>query len=167
MFLLLATFAALACSTSSAPPHEPTTFACPKGTSLHATPHQVRAAMEDFAHLFYTIKDVPKAFDTYVAENYIQHNADILSGRENAIEALDPLFSSQGHVFEVKRLTVGHDQSGESMAIMHLEATTTSGNATMKTDVVDMYRLQGTCVVEHWDVLQQESANASNPLAYF
>lgn len=123
--------------------------------------------MEDFVYLFYTAKDVPKAFNDYVAENYIQHNANILSGRQPALDALTPLFSSPDNEFDVKRLTIGRDGSGESMVVVHLEATNTGGSATTKTVVIDMYRLEGSCIVEHWDVLQPESADATNPLAYF
>lgn len=35
------------------------------------------------------------------------------------------------------------------------------------TAVVDVFRMDGSCVVEHWDVLQPKPATASNPLAMF
>lgn len=143
------------------------TFQCPPTTCQHADTNQIRAAMQSFADAFYKTKDVPKAFDTYVATNYIQHNAGILSGRQNAIDALQPLFSSSDNTFDVRRLTVGQDLENNTMVIIHLQATNTSGNQTSKTDVVDMYRVIGTCIVEHWDVLQAESTAAVNPLAYF
>ena len=123
--------------------------------------------MEAFEHRFYTLKDVPGAFDNSVAENYIQHNARILSGRGNLIEALSALFASADNTFDIKRLIVDRDTIGNDIVVMHLEATNTSGNSSSKTTVVDMYRLQGTCIVEHWDVLQEGSASAINPLAYF
>ncbi|KAH0359700.1 hypothetical protein KCU65_g9801, partial [Aureobasidium melanogenum] len=141
-------------------------FNCPSTTCAIANTAQIRAAMQSFAAEFYIKKHVPTAFNTFVAENYIQHNAGILSGRQNAIEALQPLFSSTSNTFDVKRLTVGQDGADETMVIIHLEASNTSGNTTSKTDVVDMYRLVGTCIVEHWDVLQAETASI-NPLAYF
>ena len=164
--------AGLGLSVASALPSIPVqghdmTFQCPPTTCQHADDSQIRAAMQSFADAFYTSKNVPKAFDTYVATNYIQHNAGILSGRQNAIDALQPLFSSSANTFDVKRLTVGQDLENNTMVIIHLEASNTSGNQTTKTDVVDMYRLIGTCIVEHWDVLQAESTTAVNPLAYF
>lgn len=144
-----------------------TTFQCPTTTCPQADITHVRAAMQTFADDFYAKKDVPGAFNTFVAENYIQHNAGILSGRQNAIQALEPLFASSANTFDVRRITVGQDDSNNTMVIIHLEASNTSGNQTSKTDVVDMYRVIGTCIVEHWDVLQQESSTAINPLAYF
>jgi hypothetical protein len=50
--------------------------------------------MQSFADTFYASKNVSEAFDSYVATNYVVHNAVILSGRQNAIDALQPLFSS-------------------------------------------------------------------------
>jgi predicted SnoaL-like aldol condensation-catalyzing enzyme len=53
------------------------------------------------------------------------------------------------------------------MVIIHLEALNTLGKQTTKTNVADMYRLFGRCIVRHWDVLQAEASNAINPLTYF
>ena len=33
--------------------------------------------------------------------------------------------------------------------------------------LVDIYRMDGTCIVEHWDVLQVVPANATNPVGFF
>ena len=51
-----------------------------------------RAIITDFARLFYEKRDVRGAFERYVAPDYIQHNANILDGREAAIAALEPMF---------------------------------------------------------------------------
>ncbi|KAI5237584.1 hypothetical protein E4T42_09174 [Aureobasidium subglaciale] len=147
--------------------HNNSTFQCPPTTCPDADTNHIKAAMQTFAYEFYTAKDVSGAFNTFVAEDYIQHNAGILSGREAAINALGPLFGSAVNTFDVKRLTVGQDTDNNTMVIIHLEALNTSSNQTMKTDVVDMYRVVGTCIVEHWDVLQAEESNPENPLAYF
>lgn len=31
--------------------------------------------------------------------------------------------------------------------------------------VVDLFRMDGTCVMEHWDVIQERPENPKNPLA--
>lgn len=85
-----------------------------------------QAAMEAFARRFYTLKDVPGAFDNSVAENYIQHNARILSERGNLIEALSALFASADNTFDIKRLIVDRDTIGNDIVVMHLEATNAS-----------------------------------------
>ena len=33
--------------------------------------------------------------------------------------------------------------------------------------LADIYRMEGTCIVEHWDVTQYLPANATNPIALF
>lgn len=33
--------------------------------------------------------------------------------------------------------------------------------------LADIYRMDGTCIVEHWDVTQSRPANATNPIAMF
>ena len=33
--------------------------------------------------------------------------------------------------------------------------------------LADIYRMEGTCIVEHWDVTQARPANATNPIAMF
>ena len=78
-----------------------TVWDCPATSCPHLNQNMLQAAMNDFAYTFYTEKNVKRAFDTYVAKNYVQHNPNIADGRDAAIEALVPLFSSNGHSFEV------------------------------------------------------------------
>jgi predicted SnoaL-like aldol condensation-catalyzing enzyme len=106
-----------------------------------------RAIVLDFVELFYQRRQVRLAFETHVDEVYIQHNPNIGDGREAAIAMLEPLFSSPGASFEIKRVLV----DGE-LAAVHLHGRTsaqTRGGA-----VVDLFRLAHGKIVEHWDVLQ-------------
>jgi predicted SnoaL-like aldol condensation-catalyzing enzyme len=106
-----------------------------------------RAIVLGFVELFYRRRQVRLAFETYVGEAYIQHNPNIGDGREAAIAMLEPLFSSPGASFQIKRVLV----DGE-LAAVHLHGRTctqTRGGA-----VVDLFRLADGKIVEHWDVLQ-------------
>lgn len=119
-----------------------------------------RAIISDFARLFYAEKDVRRAFMTYVAPDYIQHNPGIADGRDAAISALEPKFSRPGASFDVKRIIVDGDY-----AMIHLHARgdpASAGGA-----VADIYRLKGGRIVEHWDVLQPVPATAANPHPMF
>ena len=106
-----------------------------------------RAIMADFAHRFYDLRDVRGAFERHVAPDYIQHNPNILDGREAAIAALEPKFSGKGAHFDVKRIVVDGD-----LAVIHLHGRTDPANA--GGTVADIYRLSHGKIVEHWDVLQ-------------
>ncbi|KAE8165714.1 hypothetical protein BDV40DRAFT_297121 [Aspergillus tamarii] len=117
-----------------------------------------QAILEDFSHIFYTEKNVTKAFNQYVTENYTQHNPNILNGRQAAIEALTPLFSTEGMVFEIHQAFVGGDYG-----LVHVKAVTPGQNDTA---VMDMYRFEGLKIVEHWDVLQTMTTGV-NPHPFF
>ncbi|MDI1294497.1 MAG: nuclear transport factor 2 family protein [bacterium] len=119
-----------------------------------------RAIVADFARVFYADRDVRKAFTTYVAPDYVQHNPGIADGRDAAIAALEPMFSRPGARFEVKRILVDGDY-----AVIHLYGRadpTSAGGA-----VVDIYRLKGGQIVEHWDVLQPMPTTSANPHPMF
>lgn len=113
-----------------------------------------REIITEFARLFYTERDVPAAFERFVAEDYIQHNPSIVDGRAAAVEALTPKFSRPGARFEVQRILVDGDH-----ALIHIKASF-PGNPVAA--VADIYRLAGGLVVEHWDVLQPMPAEVAN-----
>jgi predicted SnoaL-like aldol condensation-catalyzing enzyme len=119
-----------------------------------------RLIVEVFADIFYRQKNVKKAFEDFVSDNYIQHNPSILDGREAAIEMLEPKFSNPEARFDVKRILVDGD-----LAVIHLHGRmnkTVLGGA-----VADIYRLEMGKIVEHWDVLQPVPENAVNPHPMF
>ncbi|KNG86284.1 hypothetical protein ANOM_005936 [Aspergillus nomiae NRRL 13137] len=135
--------------------HRPTST---NETNQHSLQDNRQAILEDFSHLFYAEKKVAEAFNKYVAENYTQHNPNILDGRQAAIEALTPLFSTEGIVFEIHQLFVGGDYG-----LVHVKSVTPGQNDTA---VMDMYRFEGLKIVEHWDVLQTMTAGV-NPHPFF
>lgn len=119
-----------------------------------------RKVVQDFARIFYQEKDVKRAFETYVVPDYIQHNPGIADGRDAAVAALAPMFSSPGARFEVKRIVVDGD-----MAVIHL-----FGQGDPKTRgaaVADIYRLKDGKIVEHWDILQPLPEKSANPHPMF
>jgi predicted SnoaL-like aldol condensation-catalyzing enzyme len=123
--------------------------------------------MDDFAYLFYTAKNVTAAFDKYFATNYVQHNPNIADGRAAAIAALDPLFSSPTTSFDVSEASnenmnriltfdaiawtqIARVMVGPEYTVIHINAIT-AGQPNY--NVYDVYRTEGSCIVEHWDVM--------------
>ncbi len=119
-----------------------------------------RSIVEAFAEMFYSQKNVEKAFSEFVSENYIQHNPNILDSRKAAVEMLKPKFSNQEAIFDVKRIIVDGN-----LAVIHLYARMNS-NA-LGGAVADIYRLENGKIVEHWDVLQAIPEKPLNPHAMF
>lgn len=129
-------------------------------TNAGAKPHltlteENRHIITEFARIFYTEKNVKKAFETYVSGQYIQHNPNIADGREAAIAALAPKFSAPGARFDIRHLIVDGN-----MAVIHLRGRPSPealGGA-----VADIYRIEGGKIIEHWDVLQPIQDKSSN-----
>ncbi|TFK21514.1 hypothetical protein FA15DRAFT_597777 [Coprinopsis marcescibilis] len=131
---------------------------CDPKAKGHHLPALQEAAIKDFAHLFLVEKDVKKAFNKYIPGTYIQHNPDALSGRQAAIDFLVVLWASPGMRFA--NITAW---AGEGIGMMHYRMT----NNEADNAVMDRLRFEGTCFVEHWDVIQRIYGNETNPIAFF
>ena len=131
-----------------------------EGLSRSELTEHNRALVESFADIFYRQRDVARAFSLYVADDYVQHNPNILDGRSAAISALEPKFSHPGASFEIKRILVDGD-----LAMIHVHGR---GDAAGPGGAVaDIYRLQDGKIVEHWDVVQPVPEDAVNPHPMF
>jgi predicted SnoaL-like aldol condensation-catalyzing enzyme len=119
-----------------------------------------RRIIQDFARLFYQAGAVREAFETYVHPEYIQHNPGIPDGRENAIAMLEPMWLRPNFTTEVLRILVDGD-----FAALHIRAD--NGPGQPKAAVMDLYRLRGGLIVEHWDVIQVVPDKSANPHPMF
>ena len=99
--------------------------------------------MEQFADVLYLHKEVRRAFETYAAPGYIQHSPTLADGLPAVIAALEPKFGNPAARFTVKKLIVDRDYA---VLMIHAESPGHQGA------VVDIYRLSGGKLVEHWDV---------------
>jgi predicted SnoaL-like aldol condensation-catalyzing enzyme len=114
-----------------------------------------RDIITDFADIFYTQRDVRRAFETYVHPDYIQHNPGIADGRDAAIAALGPMFGDGHHSFEILNILVDGD-----LAVIHVHARPAPD--ALGASVFDMYRLEQGRIVEHWDVIQPVPETSAN-----
>ncbi|KAH8650774.1 hypothetical protein BGZ61DRAFT_375473 [Ilyonectria robusta] len=122
----------------------------------HVTPSQQRAIFVEFIQKLYIDRNATRALLDHVPEDYIQHNPFSLSGRDNSIKSLS--FVSPDTVnFTISR--VGLD---DNLAFLHARLDTVG--AERPSTVVDLFRFNGSCIQEHWDVIQEVPENATNPL---
>lgn len=119
------------------------------------TTEKNREIVTEFARLFYTERDVREAFETFVADEYIQHNPGLEDGRAAAVAALAPMFSEPGRKFEIKRILVDGN-----IAVIHVHAIPKPGERGAA--VFDMYRMEEGRIVEHWDAIQPVPENSAN-----
>jgi predicted SnoaL-like aldol condensation-catalyzing enzyme len=121
----------------------------------HLTPKQV---VTRFMTQFYVDKKVREAFETWVDPGYIQHNPMAQTGREAAIGFLEPFFT-QHPAIHYSILRVIADGNLVAVHSHGVFAPDDRGVA-----VVDILRVEGCKVMEHWDVVQpvpEKSANSN------
>ena len=105
-----------------------------------------RRLLADFAHLLYEKRAVAEAFELYVREDYVQHSPGLPDGRAAAVAMLTEKFADPTLRLVVRRILLDGDMA---VLLIHGEV----GEST-RFAVVDVYRIDGDRIVEHWDVNQ-------------
>jgi predicted SnoaL-like aldol condensation-catalyzing enzyme len=109
-----------------------------------------------FMTLFYLEKQVRSAFETWVDPGYVQHNPMAATGRDAAIAFLEPFFAANPAMhYEIKRVIADGD-----LVAVHAWGRMNDQDRGMA--VVDILRVKGCKVVEHWDVVQPVPATSAN-----
>jgi len=142
--LLVATFALAATSANAA--------------TCRLTPKQV---VTRFVTTLYVDKKVRAAFETWVDPGYIQHNPLAQTGRQAAIDFLEPFFAQHPDIkYSIKRIIA----EGNLVAV-HSHGTFTPEDRGIA--VIDILRIEGCKVMEHWDVVQPVPEKSANPNGMF
>lgn len=132
--------AALAAVTLTAQP-----AAAAKPPKCKLTPKQV---VTEFMTEFYIRKNVRKAFETWVDPGYIQHNPMAATGRDAALAFLEPFFAGNPAIrYEIKRVI-----ADDKLVAVHAHGRFSAEDRGIA--VVDILRVEGCKVMEHWDVVQ-------------
>jgi predicted SnoaL-like aldol condensation-catalyzing enzyme len=114
-----------------------------------------------FVQTFYIEKKVREAFETWVVPGYIQHNPMAKTGRDAAIAFLEPFFANTpGLNYEIKRIIA--DGNLVAVHARMRRAPEDRGSA-----VVDILRVEGCKIVEHWDVIQPVPETSANDNTMF
>lgn len=136
-------------------------------TAAHAedctlTPRQV---VSQFMDEFYIQKKVRSSFERWVDPGYIQHNPYAATGREAAIGFLEKFVADNpGQKTTIHRVIADGD-----MVAVHSHGWNDNGDAAAKRGfaVVDIFRVQGCKVMEHWDVISPVPETAANTNTMF
>ena len=114
-----------------------------------------------FRSLFYDQGKVREAYETYVAEDYKQHNPMARDGRDAAIAFLEPIYErNPQHRMTVHRMIVK-----DPYIVVHLHGQNSPDDPGAA--AVDILRVEHCKIAEHWDVTQPVPENAPNPNAMF
>lgn len=130
-----------------------------------AAPAQCRLSPKQvvtrFMDEFYTQKQVRSAFERWVDPGYIQHNPMAATGRDAAVAFLEPFFAANPEVsYAIKRIIA----DGNLVAV-HSHGKFSAGDRGVA--VVDILRVKGCRIMEHWDVVQPVPEGAANANGMF
>jgi len=108
-----------------------------------------RQVAERFIQLFYVEDNPTDAFTCWMHPGYIQHNPNAPSGRDATLEVLAAAVKNNRELtHDVKRVIYG---DADLVAVHHHFRRTREERGWA---VVDILRIEGGFVVEHWDVMQ-------------
>jgi predicted SnoaL-like aldol condensation-catalyzing enzyme len=125
---------------------------CPPGP---AKLEQQKEIFDAFIESYYVNKNLHGSYSTFFAEDFIQHSPAVAgNGRKNTTDWLTPYWSCIE--FKVMRSVFA-----DSIGVAHVWEARNSRYHTM----AEFFRMDGTCIVEHWDVMQDFPLDAKNPLA--
>ncbi|KAJ7152915.1 hypothetical protein C8R46DRAFT_1228474 [Mycena filopes] len=130
----------------------------PCGTPHPASPREQQAIFEKYTELLY-VKRAPVAAYAYIPANQIQHNPYTLDGAAAS--------------FPVVNSIIGNSSLG--VQVLHQAFAAPFGWVYWRLDgfypapaaLLDLYRFEGGCILEHWDITQAVPADAINPHALF
>jgi len=128
----------------------------------HATP--VEEANKAVVVDFYTKLFVDKNFEAaekYFGNRYIQHNPNAPDGPE----ALRGFLGAHWKKFPEARSEIRRVFADGDFVILHVNAKPEPNDAGFA--IVDIFRLEGGKIVEHWDVVQKVPPVSANPNTMF
>ncbi|KAK7039850.1 Snoal-like polyketide cyclase family protein [Favolaschia claudopus] len=157
---LLAFVASVASQTTTQPE--------PKPCVVHrALPFEQEKIFEVFIKDFLVTKNYTRAY-THIASDMIQHNPLVPDGSHGSFNAVFNFLGAP----EVK-IQVLHRAFAAPIGWAHYRVDGYTGPGldgapvTQPMAVVDVFRFNGTCVQEHWDVIQERPEHSLNPHPLF
>ncbi len=129
--------------------------------ALAAAPQSNKEVAVAFFRMMFQDRDVDEAVRRYVGPNYTQHNPYMQDGVGPMVDFFPRYFEQHPQaIVEIKRVIA----EGDLVMIHNLwrDSPEDRGQA-----VVDIFRLEGGKIVEHWDVSQEIPENPANKNGMF
>ncbi|MFV0292694.1 MAG: nuclear transport factor 2 family protein [Paracoccus sp. (in: a-proteobacteria)] len=114
-----------------------------------------RELVIEFYDRFFNQHDISAASEL-ITEDYIQHNPQVPDGRAPLVSYFSGFFSENPE----SRARIVRSAADGDLVWLHIEST--NGDKAPAQAVIDIFRVKGGQIVEHWDVIQnipQETAN--------
>jgi predicted SnoaL-like aldol condensation-catalyzing enzyme len=120
-----------------------------------ASPKEVVTAFYDQA---FVKGQAREAILKYISPTtYIQHNPNLPDGREAVLTALPAWLSKSGMRADIKRVIAEGD-----LVVVHSRFAVPGQAESKVMAVMDIFRVQGGLIVQHWDVIQEVPKTAAN-----
>ena len=108
----------------------------------------------EFYQKLFGDKDV-SVIDTYLVEDYIQHNPGVADGRKALKDGVTQWFAGAPK----EKINIQHVAADGDLVFIHLKSKGANGKTI---SVIDIFRLKNSKIVEHWDVIQEVPEKAAN-----
>ncbi|MCJ1479036.1 hypothetical protein MMC13_007720 [Lambiella insularis] len=138
---------------------------CPTNTTKpHASQHEQLLALIAFGNLLYTEQAVAEAYNTYAAVDFINHAPEVPGdGTAIAIATQTPML--KGGSVQIQRQFTGVNLTNTAFGVTYFKGINPVEGVGV---IADIWRMQGTCLLEHWDVAEGADYNTTmNPHPYF
>lgn len=113
-----------------------------------------KKTVTEFYQKLFGDKDL-SVIDTYIVEDYIQHNPYAADGRQALKEFAQKLLSNAPKT----KVDFQHVAADGDLVFLHVKAKNFNGKDMA---LVDIFRLKNGKIVEHWDVMQDVPETAAN-----
>lgn len=138
---------------------------CPTNTTKpHTSQHEQLLALIAFGNLLYTEQKVAQAYNTYAAVDFINHAPEVPGdGTAIAIATQTPML--KGGSVQIQRQFVGVNLTNTAFGVTYFKGINPVRGVGV---IADIWRMQGTCLLEHWDVAEGVNFDDTmNPHPYF
>ena len=130
--------------------------------SQGASKRNEQLVVEFYDKIFNQRLDVNAVSLQYLAEDYIQHNPNLVSGRQAFIDLFSKILPlTPNRISEIHRVITDGD-----LVTLHVHAYT-PGDNDPGVAIVDIFRVANGKIVEHWDVIQPVPSQSANQNGMF